>query len=60
MKLLIGNSTVELNFSSRQEALNTRAKIVMSYEEIDLPGFFQWEQICRKYPYIKKSYDSAK
>lgn len=60
MNLLIGNTAVQLNFSTRENALITRALIVMAYEDIQMNGWFNWENLKRKYSYIDKAYNSAK
>jgi len=59
MNLLIGNQTVELNFSTKQDALNTRASIMVAYDEIGMHAFFNWMQLLRKYPVIEKAYRKA-
>lgn len=59
MKILIGTTPVNLDFSNRGNALITRACIVMAYEEIGMNGWYGWESIKRKYNYIKRSYQSA-
>lgn len=60
MNLLIGNTPVQLNFSTREKALITRALIVMAYEDIQMNGWFNWENLMRKHSYIKKAYNNAK
>lgn len=59
MKLLICNQPIDLNFSTLEAAYITRALIVMTFEENGYTGFLQWENICRKHSWIKKSYESA-
>lgn len=59
MNLLIGNTPIELNFTNRIEALKTRALIVMAYEDLQMNGFFNWQNLLKKYPYINKAYENA-
>lgn len=60
MNLLIGNTPIELNFTNRIEAMKTRALIVMAYEDLQMNGFFNWQNLLKKYPYINKAYENAK
>lgn len=59
MNLLIGNNTVQLNFSTEQAALNTRALIMMAYDELGMSAYFNWTQLVKKYPVISKAYLKA-
>lgn len=59
MNLLIGNTAVRLNFSSEQEALNTRAEVMVSYDELGMDGYFNWCNIVRKHAAIAKAYLKA-
>ena len=59
MNLLIGNQTVELNFKTEQDALNTRALIMMAYQDAGMNAYFNWTMLVKKYPILQKSYSKA-
>lgn len=59
MKLLVFNSPIDLNFSNSDAAYMTRLNVVMTAEENGCDGFTWWNKVCRKYDWIRKSYEKA-
>lgn len=59
MNILIGTNSVHLNFKNEQEALNTRARITVAFDELGLNGYFRWCALVNKYPAIANAYLKA-
>lgn len=59
MNLLIGTQPIQLNFKTEQDALNTRALIMMAYQDAGMDAYFNWTMLIKKYPILQKSYFKA-